>query len=142
MSRCGAWRNGFKAICLAGTSEIMTCLSTGGHDIVSEFPLCFCIGHHHHCCSVGSVQPVLRSTFGCGVPFLACVLIEGKPLFGYAWLTHSPIVGRPVTLAPSLPSMLSSQTGTILLAPTKWSLGMMHKQEGPWEAKTALCPRA
>ena len=25
----------------------------------------------------------------------------GKPLFGYAWLTHSPIVGRPVTLAPS-----------------------------------------
>jgi hypothetical protein len=22
----------------------MTCLNTGGHDIVSEFPLCFCIG--------------------------------------------------------------------------------------------------
>jgi hypothetical protein len=30
--------------------------------------------------------------------------------------------------------MLSSQTETMLLAPTKWFLGMMHKQEGPWES--------
>ena len=32
----------------------------------------FASGYHHYC-SVGSVQPVLRSTVGCGVPFLACV---------------------------------------------------------------------
>ena len=84
----------------------MICLSTGKHDIVSEFPLCFCIGlpplllcrqgaikGNGHC--VDSGLAIRRTS-------LICVLIEGKPLFGYAWLTHSPIVGRPVTLAPSI----------------------------------------
>jgi len=28
--------------------------------------------------------------------------IEVQSLIGYAWLTHSPIVGTPVTLHPSI----------------------------------------
>jgi len=54
----------------------------------------------------GASPPILLCRYGApkDTPYrfqLVCV-IEVQSLSGYAWLTHSPIVGKPVTLHPSI----------------------------------------